>query len=84
MENFIFCAVSKDQLKHAFVVPWEGSRYNISISLILPILCISENCIKIKVNLNFIFTLLYGASEGFMKAFKTFMKPFEHHREVWK
>ena len=25
----------------------------------------------------FIFTLLWGASKGFMKAFKAFIKPFE-------
>ena len=25
----------------------------------------------------FIFTLLFGASKGFMKAFKAFIKPFE-------
>ena len=28
-------------------------------------------------NLNFIFTLLCGASKGFMKAFKASIKPFE-------
>ena len=30
-----------------------------------------------KINLNFYFTLLCGASQGFMKAFKAFIKPFE-------
>ena len=33
--------------------------------------------IEIKIELNFIFTLLCGASKGFMKAFKVFIKPFE-------
>ena len=31
---------------------------------------ILENCIKIKINLIFIFTLFGGASKGFMKAVK--------------
>ena len=30
-----------------------------------------------KLTLIFIFTLLCGASKGFMKAFKAFIKPFE-------
>ena len=30
-----------------------------------------------KIKLNFIFTLLYYASKGFMKAFKAFIKPLE-------
>ena len=30
-----------------------------------------------KINLNFIFTLLCGASKGFMKTLKAFIKPFE-------
>ena len=30
-----------------------------------------------KLNQIFIFTLLWGASKGFMKAFKVFIKPFE-------
>ena len=37
----------------------------------LPTPCISESCIEIKINLNFYFTLLCGASKGFMKV------PFE-------
>ena len=32
---------------------------------------------KRKKKLNFYFTLLYGASKGFMKALKVFIKPFE-------
>ena len=36
-----------------------------------------ESCIKIKINLIVIFTLLCGASKGFMKALKTFIKRFE-------
>ena len=38
--------------------------------LTLPALHFSESCIKIKINLIFIFTILHGASKGFMKAFK--------------
>ena len=37
-------------------------------------LCISESCIKIKINL--IFTL-WGATKSFMKAFKAVIKSFE-------
>ena len=32
---------------------------------------------KKKLTKVFIFTLLFGASKGFMKAFKAFIKPFE-------
>ena len=47
--------------------------------LTLPTLCISESCIKIKINTSSIntFTLLCGASKRFMKVFKTFIKAFE-------
>ena len=36
-----------------------------------------ESCIKIKINLIFIFTLLCVASKGFMKTLKAFIKRFE-------
>ena len=56
------------------------SMVNIFIFLTLPTPCISEGCIKItKV---FIFTLLCGASKGFMKAFKVFKKPVERSQCV--
>ena len=45
--------------------------------LTLPALCILESCSKIKSTEIFSFTLLYGASKGFMKAFKAFIKPSE-------
>ena len=45
--------------------------------LTLPTPCISQSYIKIKINLSFIFTLLCGASKGFMKASKAVIKPFE-------
>ena len=48
-----------------------------NLILTLPALYISESCIKIKINLNFIFTLLCETSTGSMKAFKAFIKPFE-------
>ena len=38
---------------------------------------ISESCIKMKINLNFYFTLLCGAWKGFLEGFKAFVKPFE-------
>ena len=44
--------------------------------LTLLALCPSEICIK-KLIYIFIFTLLCGASKGFMKTFKVFIKPFE-------
>ena len=52
--------------------------------LILPALCISESCIKIKTDLIFYFhTSFCGASKGFMKVFRAFIKPFEApHRSV--
>ena len=44
-------------------------------------ICISvpltQSRTKRKKKLNFYFTLLYGASKGFMKALKVFIKPFE-------
>ena len=51
---------------------WVNKRY-----LTLPVRYISESCIEIKIKLIFFFTLLCGASKGFMKAFKAFKKPFE-------
>ena len=45
--------------------------------LALPALYISESCIKIKLTQIFIFAFLCGASKGFMKALKTFIKPFD-------
>ena len=39
-------------------------------SLILNVPCISESCIEIKIKFSFYFTLLCGASKGFMKVFK--------------
>ena len=44
--------------------------------LTLPVPCISESCIEIK-SFFFFFTLLCGASKGFMKAFKAFIKSSE-------
>ena len=38
---------------------------------------ISESCIEIKIESNFFFTFLRGASKGFMKAFKAFIKLFK-------
>ena len=40
---------------------------------------ISESCIQIKI-----FTLLCGASKGFMKTFKAFIKPFEAPQRIVK
>ena len=48
---------------------------NIAKFLTLPVLCILESCIEAKVN--FFFSLLCGASKGFMEAFKAFIKRFE-------
>ena len=47
------------------------------MGLTLPAPCISESCLKMKIDLKFFFTLLCGASRGFVKAFKAFIKPFE-------
>ena len=43
--------------------------------LTLPVTFISEGCFEIKIK--FFFPLLGGASKGFMKAFKVFIKTFE-------
>ena len=51
----------------------EGSKSNKGY-LTLPTLYISESCIEIKITYIFIFTLLFGASNSLMKAFKAFMK----------
>ena len=45
--------------------------------LTLKDLFISESCIEIKIELNFYFHTSFGASKGFMKALKAFIKPFE-------
>ena len=43
----------------------------------LTVPCISESDIKMKICLIFIFTLLCGNSNGFMKALNAFLKRFE-------
>ena len=43
----------------------------------VPVPCISESFIKIKINLIFFFTLLCGASKGFRKALKGLHKTFK-------
>ena len=49
-----------------------------TILLTLPIPCISESCIKIKINWNFLFSHFYMVPpKGFMEVFKAFVKPFE-------
>ena len=48
-----------------------------SYHITLPVQCIFESCIEIKIKPNFYFTLLCDVSKGFMKAFKVFIKPFE-------
>ena len=45
-------------------------------TLTLNVPCISDSCIEIKIKLNFYFTLLCGASKGFTKALKAFIKHF--------
>ena len=54
-----------------------GGKEKISIKAMVNINpfqpCISESCIKIKIGLNFYFTL-YGASKGFMKALREGLK----------
>ena len=51
-------------------------------TLTLPVLRISENCIEIKIKLNFYFHIPCGTSKGFMKVFRTFVKPFEATQSV--
>ena len=45
---------------------------------------ISESCIKTKINLIFIFTLLFGASKSFMKVSKAFIKAVEASQRIVK
>ena len=52
-------------------------KMDISATLILPTTCIQKFVLKQKLTYMFIFTLLCGASKGFMTAFKAFIKPFE-------
>ena len=42
----------------------------------------SERCVEIKINLNFYFHALCGASKDFMNTFKAFMKPYVLKRKV--
>ena len=47
-------------------------------NLTLNVPCISESCIEIKIKLKiFISTFLCGASKGFLKALKAFIRPSE-------
>ena len=59
-------------IKNSFFV-----ECNLIKNLILPAQCIWESCTIFKINLNvFIFTLLYGVSKDFIKAFiKSFESP---------
>ena len=71
----------------------------IAVLITLPAPCISESCIKIKVNLTlptpipdkekkltqiFIFTLLSGASKGFMKALWCLKRFYEGLKGLYK
>ena len=60
-----------------YKVKWNKVKKQNRLNLTLPASCISESCMKIKINLIFIFTFLCGASKGYMKAFKAFIKPFK-------
>ena len=64
-------------MKEKFLKSDQPFRF-INSELTLPPTCISESCIKMKINLSFIFTLLFGASEGFLK------DHLRHHKGVWK
>ena len=48
--------------------------------LTLPVPCILENCIEIKINLNFHFHTSLCASKTIMKAFKVGLSPFKKDR----
>ena len=45
--------------------------------LTLPATCISENCIKIRINLNFYFRFSLWCLKRFYEGLKAFIKPFE-------
>ena len=45
--------------------------------LTLNVMCISKSFIEIKIKLNFYFHTFLWCPEGFMKAFKAFIKPFK-------
>ena len=51
--------------------------------LILPTPCISESCIKMKINLHFNFHTLW-CLKRFYEAFKAFIKPFEAPQRIVK
>ena len=51
-----------------------GVKITLISNISPPTQCISESCIKIKINSNFYF---HHSSKGFMKALKAFIKPFE-------
>ena len=53
----------------------EKPKYRCSVKLINPSRLDARR--RGKINLIFIFTLICGASKGFMKAIKTLIKPFE-------
>ena len=53
-----------------------GHEVNILLSPSRPV-HFQKSCIKIKIDLIFIFTPPCGGSKGFIKAIKAFIKPFE-------
>ena len=70
--SILFCSYQTE-------VPFEILIIEVRISdvLTLSVWCISENCIEIKIKLNFFFILLCRASNSFMNSFKASIKPSE-------
>ena len=62
----------------------KGAVFGQFCTLNLPAMCTTESCIKKKLTLIFILTLFCGASKGFVKAFKAFIKPSEVPKRSFK
>ena len=58
-------------------LPSAAAKYSLTFSIAIP-----DGDRKLTYIL--IFTLLSGASKGFMKAFKAFINLLRHQKEVWK
>ena len=76
----IFYIFWKKVLNYFLIFNWKTYMKNVwkaTSPLTLNDTCISESCIEIKIKLNFYFALLCGASKGFMKALKDFIKSYK-------
>ena len=68
------CCKHSQYFRLYFVILWSTSG---CLSVVNPVLCISESYIQLKINLNFYFHTALRCLKKFYEALKAFIKPFE-------